>query len=143
MCCRCVLLCDVFFVLYDVKINIVLCCYGAKVLSLLLLAFVTSIIDSVVNTRVNEHIQNAFCSCVRVESSKVPSSSAFPCQDTIVALEAMAEFSYSQTNRAFYHLQLDFKHSQNPTWNARVTLNKDNFANLYEFDVGYIFLFVF
>jgi len=56
-------------------------------------------------------------------------------QDTILALEAMTEFSYRQTNRDFYSLQLEFVCSSNASWTHMVKLNKTNFADLYSFEV--------
>jgi len=56
-------------------------------------------------------------------------------QDTILALEALTEFSYRQTNRAFYNLQLVFECTSNSSWTETVRLNKNNFANLYTYDV--------
>jgi hypothetical protein len=56
-------------------------------------------------------------------------------QDTLLALEALTEFSYRQTNRAFYNLQLTFGCSSNDTWTETVSLNKSNFASLYSFPI--------
>lgn len=56
-------------------------------------------------------------------------------QDTLLALEAMTEFSYRQTNRDFYNLQLEFVCSSNASWTHRVNLNRTNFANVFKFKV--------
>ena len=56
-------------------------------------------------------------------------------QDTLLALEALTEFSYRQTNRAFYNLQLQFECSSNSSWAHTVKLDKTNFAQLYTFSV--------
>ena len=56
-------------------------------------------------------------------------------QDTLLALEALTEFSYRQTNRAFYNLQLQFECSSNSSWAHTVKLDKSNFAELYTFSV--------
>ena len=56
-------------------------------------------------------------------------------QDTILALEALTEFSYRQTNRAFYNLQLVFECTSNSSWTQTVRLDKTNFANLDTYDV--------
>jgi|SRR6218665_441772 len=47
----------------------------------------------------------------------------------------MTEFSYRQTNRDFYNLQLEFVCSSNASWTETVQLNRNNFADLYTFDV--------
>jgi len=57
-------------------------------------------------------------------------------QDTLLALEALTEFSYRQTNREFYNLQLVFECTSNSTWTHTVRLNKTNFANLFSFGVS-------
>jgi len=57
-------------------------------------------------------------------------------QDTLLALESLKKFSFSQTNRAFYNLQLTFVTSSNDTWTHTVNLDKTNFASLYSFDVS-------
>ena len=59
----------------------------------------------------------------------------FSTQDTLLALEALTEFSYRQTNRAFYNLQLEFESTSNSSWTQTVKLDKSNFANLYTFSV--------
>ena len=56
-------------------------------------------------------------------------------QDGLLALEALTEFSYRQTNRAFYNLQLQFECTSNSTWEHTVKLDRTNFANLYSFGV--------
>jgi len=56
-------------------------------------------------------------------------------QDTLLALESLTEFSYRQTNRAFYNLQLRFECTSNTTWSHTVQLDRTNFANLYSFGV--------
>lgn len=56
-------------------------------------------------------------------------------QDTLLALEALTEFSYRQTNRAFYNLQLQFECTSNSSWKQTVKLDKSNFAQLYTFSV--------
>jgi hypothetical protein len=56
-------------------------------------------------------------------------------QDTLLALEALTAFSYRQTNRAFYNLQLTFACSSNNTWTETVSLDKTNFASLYTFPI--------
>lgn len=56
--------------------------------------------------------------------------------DTLLALEALTEFSYRQTNRDFYNLQVEFVCSQNATFYETVLLNKTNFADLFTFKVS-------
>lgn len=55
--------------------------------------------------------------------------------DTLLALESLTEFSYRQTNRAFYNLQLRFECTSNTTWSHTVQLDRTNFANLYSFGI--------
>lgn len=63
-------------------------------------------------------------------------------QDTILALEALTEFSYRQTNRAFYNLQLHFECTSNSTWEHIVKLDRTNFANLYSFSVCWLCIYI-
>jgi len=63
----------------------------------------------------------------------------FSCvQDTLLALESLTEFSYRQTNRAFYNLQLEFDCTSNSSWTQTVKLDRTNFANLFTFDVRWL-----
>ena len=62
-------------------------------------------------------------------------------QDGLLALEALTEFSYRQTNRAFYNLQLQFECTSNSTWEHTVKLDRTNFANLYSFPVCWLCTF--
>jgi len=63
-------------------------------------------------------------------------------QDTLLALEALKKFSFSQTNRAFYNLQLSFVCSSNDTWSNTVSLDKSNFASLFQFPVSTFFTLI-
>jgi hypothetical protein len=58
-------------------------------------------------------------------------------KDTLLALQALKQFSFSQTNRAFYNLQLEFVCSSNDTWHYVVSLDKTNFATLQSFPVSF------
>lgn len=60
-------------------------------------------------------------------------------KDTLLALQALKQFSFSQTNRAFYNLQLEFVCSSNDTWHYVVSLDRTNFASLQSFPVSLAF----
>lgn len=80
-------------------------------------------------------------SCLLSYSSPfVPSLSSFGCmtsfQDTLLALEALSEYAYRETNRDFYKLTLYLTGTAKEWGEYTVTLNKSNFAVLNQFQVS-------
>ena len=50
-------------------------------------------------------------------------------QDTMVALEALTEFSSRDTNRGFYTMLVNFVSTSTNGWQKRVLLSKGNFTS--------------
>lgn len=62
----------------------------------------------------------------------------FSFQDTLIALEALSEFAYRETNRDFYKMTIYLTGTGRPWGEYELTLNKTNFAELYEYIVSII-----
>ena len=56
-------------------------------------------------------------------------------QDTIVALEALTEFAYRDTNRGLYSLRLDIDSTSSTDFQKQVRLHRNNFLEYQQFEI--------
>ena len=62
-------------------------------------------------------------------------------QDTLLALEALSKFAFHETNREFYRMTL-YLYGAGQDWGPhQLDLNRTNFAQLHEIEVGHLLWF--
>ena len=66
-----------------------------------------------------------------------------PCaaQDTIVALQALAEFAHRDTNRGLYTMGIKILATSSPDWEENILLKKDAFGEYISTEVSIVWLF--
>lgn len=56
-------------------------------------------------------------------------------QDGILVMRALREFSYRETNRAFYSIEVTFEAGADPSWKHVAMVNYTNMGILHQFTV--------
>ena len=61
------------------------------------------------------------------------------CQDTIVALRALSEFGFRDTNRGLYTMRVTLAVTSSADFQEQVTLSKDNVLDYHQFSIPRVF----